>query len=145
MTLVKREREVICTRFRKLGATLLACIAVFNFTAIPAGAAAYPDSGTVVSRAAGRLNCTVPAQIVMLVGSAFSLESGDKISFDCTYTPKSASVDFGYIDLNNVFHYLSCTSGSIYKALEVTETGQYTLAIRNNESYAVAVTGTVKY
>lgn len=145
MTPVKREREVICTKFRKLGAVLLAFIAVFHFTAIPARAAARSDSGIVVSRAAGRLNCTVPAQTVTPIGSEFSLESGDKVSFDCTYTPKSASVDFGVIAPDGLFYAMNSTTGSIDQSLQVSQTGQYTLAIRNNESYAVAVTGTVKY
>lgn len=145
MTPAKCGREVICTKFKKLGAILLACIAVFNFTAVPAGAAARSDSGTVVSRAAGRLNCTIPAQTVTPIGSEFELASGDKVSFDCTYTPASASVDFGVIAPDGLFYAINSTTGSINKSLQVSQTGQYTLAIRNNASYDITVTGTVRY
>ena len=39
---------------------------------------------------------------------------------------------------------MNSTSGSIYKAFKVDQTGQYQLAIRDNESFDVTVTGTVK-
>ena len=64
---------------------------------------------------------------------------------NCTYTPKSASVDFGFIAPDGLFYSLNSTSGSIDKSIKVNQTGAYTLAIRNNENYAVTVSGTVKY
>jgi len=118
---------------------------VFSFAGMPASAASVPDNSTVILRATGRLDCKISANTIEPVNAEFYLETGDKVTFNCTYTPKSASVDFGYIDSNHVFHYLNCTSGSIYKALEATESGQYTIAIRNNASYAITVTGTIKY
>lgn len=73
------------------------------------------------------------------------MAAGDTISYNCTYTPKSASVDFGFIAPNGLFYSIKCTSGSVNESIEVNQTGQYTLAIRNNASYTVTVTGTVKY
>lgn len=130
---------------KRLVSLLLACMAVFSFAAIPAQAAEAPDNNTVILRATGRLNHTIPKNSVLPIGAEFSLEAGDKVTFNCSYTPKSASVDFGYIDSDNTFHFLNSTSGSIYKALEIPKSGQYTIAIRNNASYAITVTGTIKY
>lgn len=132
-------------KLKRLGSVLLACLVVFSFAAAPAQAAEAPDSSSVVMRATGRLNHTIPKNSVMPIGTEFYLEKGDKITFDCTYTPKSASVDFGYIDSDYAFHYLDCASGSIYEAISVPKSGQYILAIRNNEDYAVTVKGTIKY
>lgn len=132
-------------RLRRLGAALLTCLVIFSFAALPASAVSVPGDTAVVTRAGGRVNHTIPKNSIIPIGTEFYLEKGDKITFDCTYTPKSASVDFGYIDSDYAFQYLNCTSGSIYKALEATKSGQYTIAIRNNEDYAVTVKGTIKY
>ena len=99
----------------------------------------------VMPRVTGRLNHSLPASIITPIGQSISLDKGETITYNCTYTPKSASVDFGYIDSDSVFCCLSCTTGSINKSIKIEEPGQYTLAIRNNESYSVRVTGTVRY
>lgn len=89
------------------------------------------------------MNNSFPAKLISPITQPFSAAKGDTIKYDCTYTPKSASVDFGFIAPDGLFYSLNSTSGSINKSIEVSQTGQFTLAI--NESYAVTVTGTVKY
>ena len=42
-------------------------------------------------------------------------------------------------------HYINVTTGSIDKTIEIPENGDYTLAIRNNSSKSVKVTGVVRY
>lgn len=116
-----------------------------SFISVEAADVDAPASNSVISRVSGRLNYSLPSDGITLITQPFSAAKGDTIKYDCTYTPKSSSVDFGYIDSNNAFHYLNCTSGSINNSIEIGQTGQFTLAIRNNESYAVTVTGTVKY
>lgn len=98
-----------------------------------------------MARVAGRLNHSIPAKSRIDLTMWFSMEEGDLITFNCTYTNASASVDFGFIAPDGLFYYVNSTSGSINQTIEVTQTGQYMLAIRNNASYAVTVTGTVKY
>ncbi len=73
------------------------------------------------------------------------MDKGERITYTCVYTPKSASVDFGYVDADGFFHKINSTNGSIDETIEIEELGQYRLAIRNNDSRAVTVTGTVKY
>ncbi len=117
----------------------------YSFISVEAADVDAPASNSVILRVSGRLNYSLPADGITLITQPFSAAKGDTIKYDCTYTPKSASVDFGFIAPDGLFYSLNSTSGSINKSIEVSQTGQFTLAIRNNESYAVTVTGTVRY
>lgn len=130
--------------YKRLAASLLACMLFLSVSLVPTAAAEVTNGDIVISRSTGRLNHSLPTGIT-LITQALPYVKGDTIKYDCTYTPKYTSLDFGYIDSDNVFHYLNYTSGSINQSFEIARTGQYTLAIRNNESYAVTVTGTVRY
>lgn len=130
--------------YKRLATSLLACMLFLSVSLVPTAAAEVTNGDIVISRSTGRLNHSLSTGIT-LITQALPYVKGDTIKYDCTYTPKSSSVDFGYIDSNNAFHYLNCTSGSINNSIEIGQTGQFTLAIRNNEDYAVTVTGTVKY
>lgn len=132
-------------RLKRIGIACLACMVVLGSTATSIHAVSVPNDTTVVMRAAGRLNHSIPAKTLEPINVEFSLEKGSTIRYNCTYTPESASMDFGYIASNGLFYSLNSTSGSINKSIEVGQTGQFTLAIRNNASYAVTVTGTVGY
>lgn len=132
---------------KRFGIVLLSCVLMLSSAVMSVSAAELPNNGdgAVVMRAAGRLDYSIPAKTLVPINVEFSLAKGDTIEYDCTYTPKSASVDFGYIAPNGLFYSINCTSGSFNKSFKVNQTGQYTLAIRNNASYAVTVTGTVRY
>lgn len=132
-------------KLKRFGAALLACMLVFTLTAASVTAAPASNNSTGMMRVSGRLNHSIPANTIEPIDSKIDLAKGDTISFDCTYTPKYSSMDFGYIDSDNVFHFLNCTNGSIDLTVSVAKSGQYLLAIRNNEDYAVTVTGTIKY
>lgn len=130
--------------YKRLAASLLACMLFLSVSLVPTAAAEVTNSDIVISRSTGRLNHSLPTGIT-LVTQALPYVKGDTIKYDCTYTPKSASVDFGFIAPDGLFYSLNSTSGSINKSIEVGQTGQFILAIRNNESYVVTVTGTVRY
>ncbi len=131
-------------KHNRLAVALLAFMLLFSCSFVPASANA-PGGDIAMPLATGRLEHKLPANLITPISQPISFEKGETIAYNCTYTPKAASLDFGYIDSNNVFHYLNCISGSINKSIEIGQTGQFTLAIRNNESYAVTVTGTVRY
>lgn len=76
---------------------------------------------------------------------AFPLEAGETVSISAVYTPKNASMDFGLVDPNGVFHFFNVTDGSIDKTIQVNENGNYIFAVKNNSSKTVKVTGYVKY
>lgn len=125
----------------------LSCLLVLGCFTTPAGAVAASDSDAeaVIMRATGRFEATIPAHCILPVGESFILGVGDVVSYDCTYTPKSASVDFGVIAPDGLFYGLSGSDGSIDKGIRVNQRGSYTLAIWNNSDSTLTVSGTVNY
>lgn len=98
---------MICKR---LASALLACMLLLSCSLVPITAMDAPASQIIMPRAAGRLDHTLSPGIT-LIGEKFSLDSGDKITYDCTYTPKSASVDsssavwYRYVDCQRSIQY----------------------------------------
>ena len=124
---------------------LLACVLTVSCTVLPANAVGPSDAPPAVSRVSGQLNHRISANETVYLTREFFMDKGERITYTCVYTPKSASVDFGYVDADGFFHKINSTNGSIDETIEIEELGQYRLAIRNNDSRAVTVTGTVKY
>lgn len=100
---------------------------------------------SAVPRAAGYLDFSVPANTIMSASDAFFLDAGETVTINCSYSPASASMDFGLVDSDGIFYSLNVTGGSINKSIQVSERGSYTLAIRNNSSSSVRVVGFVNY
>jgi len=132
---------------RRFFSLLLSFLLVVGSLALPAGAVvtSEPESETVITRATGRFEATFPANTLMNVGDSFILNSGDIVSYDCSYTPRDASIEFGYIGPDGLFYGLSGYKGSINKGIRVNQYGTYTLAIWNESDEAVYVWGTVNY
>lgn len=105
----------------------------------------YEEVTTVIPRASGRFSTTISAGTVKKIGDGISMEVGNAVLFNASYSPSSASVDFGLIDSDNVFHYINITDGSINCGISVDKRGTYTPAIRNNSSDPVYVTGILEY
>lgn len=98
-----------------------------------------------IARASGRINDDIPANTIVEVGDSFFMVPNETISYDCTYTPSNASVDYGFIAPDGYFYSFNCTTGSFNKTIRVSQRGSYTLALRNNSDNTVTVTGTVNY
>ena len=96
-------------------------------------------------RVTTRVNMNVAANRLSVSSTKFSLEIGETVTFNCSYTPSSASVDFGVIAPNGHFYYLNATNGSINKTIRVSQRGTYSLAVRNNSASTVSVAGFVSY
>lgn len=73
------------------------------------------------------------------------LAAGETVTIKASYAPFSASVDFGLIAPNGVYYYFNITNGSIDKTIQVSESGDYILQIRNNADVEVEVAGFVNY
>ena len=67
------------------------------------------------------------------------MEANELITINCTYSPRTADVDFGFRTPHNTFVYISGENGNCYQTIRVTETGSYYFAIRNNTSEPVEV------
>lgn len=126
---------------------MLLSLFVVGSLAMPARAVVTSGSEleTVITRATGRFEITIPANSCMTMDDSFILDSGDIVSYDCSYTPRDASVKFGYIAPDGRFYYLSGSNGRIDKGIRVSQSGTYTLAIWNESNEAVSVWGRVNY
>ena len=96
-------------------------------------------------RASGSFNMTVPAKSILRADKSFPLEAGETVTIKATYSPFSASVDFGLVDGNGKFHYLTVSNGTFDKTIKVDTRGNYVFAVRNNSSQSISVSGYVKY
>ena len=85
------------------------------------------------------------AQSIVAVTRSISLRNGSVVTFDCSYSPSSASMDFGVITSSGRFYSINGREGSINQAIEISQAGSYQVAIRNNSSQTVSVTGFVDY
>lgn len=105
----------------------------------------YEEQSAEFQRSTGSFSMTISAGKYKKASTSFSLEAGESVTINASYTPRSASVDFGLVDSNNVFTYINVTNGSIDNGvITVTQRGTYTLAVRNNSSNQVDVTGYVE-
>jgi len=113
---------------------------------MPARAIVYqePDTQAIV-RATDQFSETISAHAIMTLGASVSLDKGETVSYDCSYTPRDANVMFGYIGPDGLFYGLSGYKGSIDKGIRVNQRGVYTLAIWNESDASVTVKGTVNY
>jgi len=97
------------------------------------------------TRATGSFSMSIAAKTKTLAENSFSLAAGETVTIKASYIPFDASVDFGLVDSDGVFHYFNITDGSIDKTILIEETGKYTLQVRNNSNGEVKVSGFVNY
>lgn len=76
---------------------------------------------------------------------SFSMEAGETVRIRGIYSPEDASMDFGLIDSEGIFHYVNVKDGSIDQTFKISESGTYRLGIRNNSGKTVTVSGFVRY
>lgn len=97
------------------------------------------------TRATNRLDITIGAGKLLKADTSFSLEVGETVSMNFTYSPRSSSISAGLIDSNGYFYSFTEDSGTINKTIRVNKTGKYYLAFRNNSNTSVQIMGFVYY
>lgn len=97
------------------------------------------------ARATNRLDITIGAGKLLKAATPFSLESGETVSMNFTYSPRNSSISAGLIDSKGYFYSISGNSGTVKKTIRITQTGNYYLAFRNTSSQAIQVMGFVYY
>lgn len=152
---------------KRVYTAILACALVLSCAISPAKAVETPDraitpmrelectvlaapvepwqDNSELARAFTRIDISIPAKTSSGRDKSFHLEAGEVVRINCSYSPESASIDFGLIAPDGAFYYVNVTDGSINKSIQVDETGDYTLAVRNNSSDTVSVVGFVHY
>lgn len=137
-------------KLKKALCLLLACAVLAGCMSAPAGAAeavhhVNQEIMPASVLATNEFNMNVPANTILPASTSFSLEAGETVTIKASYSPFSASVDFGLIDSGSIFHYLNTTDGSFDETIKIEERGNYTFAVRNNSDQTVKVAGFVKY
>ena len=82
-------------KFFSLLLVLVICLNSVSMTAM--AAESEPHTKANVARATGRFSMDVPGGALVKASSSFPLEAGETVTIKATYTPFSASVDFGLI------------------------------------------------
>ena len=132
-------------RLRKVFCFLMACMMSVSCLGMSANAALAEGTEQVIVYASGRFSMDVPGNTIIAANSSFPLESGETVTIKASYSPFTASVDFGLIDEDGYFHYFNERDGSVDKTIEISKRGNYTLAVRNNSSQEISVSGYVNY
>lgn len=137
---------------KKISCMVLSLMLIIGTISFPANATEVKNTASKNfimnfqdSRATGSFNMKVPANSKMVANSSFPLAAGETVTIKASYSPFSASVDFGLIAPNGRYYYFNITNGSIDKTIQVDESGNYTLQVRNNSNYEVDVAGFVNY
>lgn len=139
---MRRFLCMVMTGIMAIGCLCTSAGAIEGFNSV---SGEYVTAETAITRATGNFNITIKANSKMKADTAFSLAAGETVRIRANYSPEDASLDFGLVDSEGVFHYINVMTGSIDKTIEIPENGSYTLMIRNNSSKAVVVTGIVRY
>ena len=126
---------------------LMAGIVSVSCLCISAGAVGAKNSATVlaIERASGKFSMDIPAGTLSVADSSFPMEAGESVTIKASYTPFSASVDFGVIAPDGLFYSVNVTGGSVDQTFDIDERGDYTLAIRNNSTSTISISGYVNY
>lgn len=142
---VKEMRRLLCMVLT--GAVMIGCLCTGTGAVDESNVVSkeYETTGTAITRATGNLDWTIKANGTVVADTSFTMSAGETVRIRANYSPENASLDFGLVDSNEKFHYINVTTGSIDKTIEIPENGDYTLAIRNNSSKSVKVTGIVTY
>ena len=138
---------------RKVLCKLMICAVVIGCLGMNAGAVYACEDVALkrfelaenISRATGAFETEVAGNTTVAAGSSFLMDVGETVTIDATYSPRSASVDFGLIAPDGLFYPVRGQNGSINKTIEIVERGNYTFAIRNNSSVEISVSGFVNY
>lgn len=127
---------------------VLCCMLLVSMISLPVNAAeiqATTQAITLSPRATGSFNWTIPAKTKAQGDIVFPLAAGETVTIKASYSPFSASVDFGVIAPDGGYYGFNITSGSIDKTIRVSESGDYIFQIRNNSSTEIEVSGFVNY
>ncbi len=135
-------------RIRKVFSVLLTClfaVGCLGGTAAAANQGAPEKSNVNIIRASGQFHMSVTGKSTAAADSSFPLEAGETVTVKASYSPFYANVDCGLIAPDGVFYGDNSQNGSIDFTFEISKRGSYTLAICNNSSVTVSVSGFVSY
>lgn len=131
-------------KVKKLVCVLLVVAAIMLCTS-PATMAAGNTSGSIGIYATGSIRFDVQPHSSAISRTSMPLDVGDKVVIKAAYTPFSAGVDFGIVDENNQFYYVTITGGDVDIEITITQRGYYRFGVYNNSSSLISISGYINY
>ncbi len=143
----KSKGEVILMKMKKLFCPLFALVLIVSCLSTSVKAAEVPSAceNMTITRATGGFSIKVPARTLRQANTSLLLDPGEVVTIKASYSPFSANVDFGLVESNGRFYYVTATDGSIDQSIKITERGEYVFAVRNNSSYSINASGYINY
>lgn len=131
---------------KKLLCVMLTCmVAVSGFMPSVEAVSAELEDVELVEREANQFRVTIPGNTLYVASSSFFMNAEQSVTINASYSLKTASVDFGLIGPDERFYYQNTAKGLIEVTFDIIERGNYTLAIRNNSSYEINVSGQINH
>lgn len=131
---------------KKLLCIMLICmVTVSGFMPSVEAVSTEPEAMELVERAANQFRVTVPGNTLYVASSSFFMNAEQSVTINASYSLKTASVDFGLIGPDGLFYYESAKDGNVKVVFDIKDAGSYTLAIRNNSSSEISVSGYVNH
>lgn len=103
------------------------------------------SAAAISPRATGGVEATIQPDTIIRIGTPLPMAAGELVTINCTYSPRTADVDFGLITPSSDFIFVRGEDGDCSRTIQVGQTGNYYFAVRNNSSRTVEVLGYVYY
>lgn len=103
------------------------------------------SAAAISPRATGGVEATIQPDTIIRIGTPLPMAAGELVTINCTYSPRTADVDFGLITPSSDFIFVRGEDGDCNQTIRLEESGNYYFAVRNNTSRAVEVLGYVYY
>jgi hypothetical protein len=101
--------------------------------------------GSGLLRATGNIDWDIPAYSTATSTDSMSMEAGESITINVSYSPSSASIRVGILEPDGTFRYVTGSAGSVNHTFSISTRGQYKVRIQNLSSNLVTVIGFVNY
>lgn len=92
-----------------------------------------------------KISVSIPANTAVQIKTGFSLEVGESVTIKASYSPFTASLQYGLMGSDHLFYGYSSSDGKIDDVLTVAQAGVYYVVLKNNSSVPVSVTGYINY
>lgn len=88
---------------------------------------------------------TAPGSVTGVTSPLIPLEAQETVTINALCSPSTSSMDFGLIAPDGYFYYQNVKNGKINLTIQVEESGNYMLAVRNQSDHTVRVAGFIHY
>ena len=135
---------------KKVMCAVLAILIVFGNSTVGYAEQTFVTCGSnhvaeYTTRATRYFSLGVKANGRSMVSQELSVDAGETIQINATYSPANAEIQIGIVDENGQFRFVRVTGGIVNITIGISERGNYRLAVKNDSENAVSISGYVYY